>query len=84
MPKCGAYVLQAGVVQWGLRVDRGVAGREQEIVALPQREFHRLAEPYNHGAAGSGAAAFHEAEVALRRARAQGEVELAETAALPG
>ncbi|GGS87102.1 hypothetical protein GCM10010156_51970 [Planobispora rosea] len=83
VPQRGAHVFQGRVVERSLRVDGGVAGREQELVAFPERQLHRLAQPYHHAAAGPGTAVLHEAEVALRGTRAQSEIELAEVVAAP-
>nr|BFE85053.1 hypothetical protein GCM10020093_076540 [Planobispora longispora] len=83
MPQRGAHVLQGRIVERGLRVDGGVAGREQKLVALPERQPHRLAQPYDYAPAGTGTAVLDEAEVALRGARAEGEVELAEVVTAP-
>jgi hypothetical protein len=59
-----------------------VASGEQQMVALAQRHLELLAQPQQHVAAGPGPAGLQEAQVPGRDLRLEGEVELAEAAAL--
>ena len=68
------------VVERRLRERRGEAGSEEQLVALPQRELHRLRQAQHHAAPRSGAALFDEAHVPLGRARPQREIQLAQPA----
>ena len=68
------------VVERRLRERRGEAGGEQQLVALPQRELHRLRQPHDHAAPRAGATLFDEAHVPLGRARPHRQVELAQPA----
>ena len=61
---------------------RGVAGGEQQRVALPQRHLEVLGQVQHHLPAGPGPAGLHEAQVPGGDTRLLGQVELAEAAAL--
>ena len=66
------------LVERAAAVDRRVAGREQQLVALAQRDVELLGEAQHHLGARLGAAGLDEAQVARRDAGLEGEVELAE------
>ena len=83
VPESRPYRRQRAILQRSLRVRRRVPGREQQIVALPQRQPEGLGQPHDHRAARRRAAALDEADVALGRSGAQRQVELAELAAHP-
>jgi hypothetical protein len=70
------------LVEVALAVGRRVAGREQQRVALAQRNLERGRELDDHLGARTRAAGLDEAQVARRDARLEAEVELAEPAPL--
>jgi hypothetical protein len=73
--------LRGGVaVQAGFAVQRRDAGREQELVALAQRDVEHARQPQHHRAAGLRAPALDEAHVPRRGRRLEREPELAEPA----
>jgi hypothetical protein len=72
---------QLRLVERALRVDRRVAGGEQQPVALAQWHPQALGQVQHHPLARARTAGFHETEVARRDARVQRQVELAEAAA---
>ena len=72
-----------GVVQAPASVDRGEAGRQQQVVALAQRHLQLLGQVQHHLPARAGPPGLDEAQVPCRDARVAGQVELAEPAALP-
>ena len=67
---------QGGRVEAIGGVDRREAGREQQDIALAKRHIERLGEVEHHLPARPAAAALDEADVPLRHAGVQGEVEL--------
>jgi hypothetical protein len=69
-----------GAVERRLRVGGCVAGRQEQLVALAERQAKRLGEPDDHLAARHRAAALDEAEVPLRRSGQQGQLKLAQPA----
>ena len=71
-----------GVVERPLAVERGVAGGEQELVAIAQRDLELLGELQHHLGAGPRAPGLDEAHMAGGDARVEGEVELAAPAPL--
>ena len=77
----GAHRGQGRVIEGTLRIDGGVPGRQQQLVALPQRKLERLGQPDDHVPAGSGPAGLDEAEMPLGGAGSQGEIELAQMTA---
>jgi len=77
----GAHRGQGRVVEGGLRIGGCVPGRQEQLVALSQREFERLGQAYDDVPAGGGPAGLDEAEVPLGRACPQSEIKLAEMAA---
>jgi len=58
-------------VPGAFKVNRGVAGSEQEDVSFTKRNVQRLRQTQQHLPAGNAATAFDEADVALRYARVQ-------------
>ena len=66
-----------GVVERALAVDGRVAGGEQQVVALTQRDLELLGQVQDHLAAGLRAAGLDEADVPGRDAGVEREVELA-------
>ena len=70
-------------VERRLRVHGGVAGRQQQGVALPQRHLEVLGEVQHELPTGPGTAGLDEAQVAGRHLGLHREVELAQPAALP-
>jgi hypothetical protein len=79
-PADGGHV---GVVEAAPPVDRGEAGRQQQIVALAQRDLELLGEVQDHLAAGAGPPGLDEAQVTRGHARVAGQVQLAEPPAQP-
>ena len=77
-----AHGRQLRGVQRGLGVDGGVAGGEQELVALAERQLELLGQAQDHLAARAGPAGLHEAQVPSGDLRLEREVELAQPAAL--
>eukprot|EP01137_Pigoraptor_chileana_P036501 Opistho-2@32194 len=75
-----AHRRHLGLVQAALGIGRGIAGREQGLVAFGQRGFQRIEQGQQHLAAGPRTAGLDAAEVALRHAHAQREFELADAA----
>jgi hypothetical protein len=71
---------KVGAVERRLRVGGRVAGRQEQLVALAERQAKRLGEPDDYLAAGHRAAALDEAEVPLRRSGQQGQLKLAQPA----
>ena len=69
-------------VEGALPVRGCVAGREQERVALAQRNVEMLREMEHELAARAGATGFDEAQMASGHLRFDGEVELADAPAL--
>ena len=64
-----------------LAVGGRVAGGEQQVVAVAQRDLELLGEVDDHLAAGLRAAGLDEAQVTSGHAGLQGEIELAEAPA---
>ena len=73
-----AHGLEPRGIQRGLTIDRGVAGRQQEVVALARRHLELLGEVEDHVAARLGPSGLHEAEVPGRDLGLKGEGELAQ------
>src|SRR5215831_5809135 len=65
------------------RIGGRVAGREEKLVAIAQRQLKGLGQAYDHGPAGSGPTALHEAHVPLGGAGPVRELELAHPPQLP-
>src|SRR6185312_14396963 len=72
---------EPGVAEVRLRVGGRVPRRQQQGVALPERNLQRLGQAHHHGPAGDGAPAFDEADVPLRGPGPQREFQLADPAA---
>ncbi len=72
---------EPGVAEVRLRIGRRVPRRQQQGVALPERNLQRLGQAHHHGAARDGAPAFDEANVPLRGSGPQREFQLADPAA---
>jgi hypothetical protein len=71
------------VVHLALGVGGRVAGRQEQVVALAQRDLEPLGEPDHHVAARLRAAGLHEAQVTRRDVGLERELELAEPPAGP-
>src|SRR5271168_1078307 len=71
------------VLQPVFGIKRREPRREQQRVALSQRNFQLLGEQHHHIPARLRLAAFDEADVALRYARVEREIELTAPAPLP-
>jgi hypothetical protein len=75
--------VQVLVAERALGVGGRVSGVQQEQVSLSQRQAEGLGETDHHAPAWDRPAALDEAEVPLTGPRAQGELKLADPAALP-
>jgi hypothetical protein len=73
-----AHRFHVGVLQGALLVDGGVAGGQQQLVALAQRDLQLLGQGQQHLRAGARAAGLHEAEVPRGHPHLEGEVHLAQ------
>jgi hypothetical protein len=69
------------VVESGFLIGRGVARREEEGVAFAKGHLQRLGQAHDHDPARNRATALDEADVPLRGAGAQGELQLADATA---
>ena len=72
-----AHGSHVGIVERPLAVERGVAGGEQQLVAVAQRDLELLGEPHDHLGARARAPALDEAHMAGGDAGVEGEVHLA-------
>src|SRR3989441_602712 len=72
---------EGGRIEAGRAVDRRVAGRREEIVAVAERDVERAGEQHDHLATRRGAPGLDEAQVTRGDAGLDREVELAHAAA---
>lgn len=82
LPHRRAHRRQLWRIQRGFGVNGRVAGRQGEVVALPEGQFELLGKMDDHVAARNGAAGLHETEMPGGDLRLEGEFHLAQSAAL--
>ena len=75
-----ARLRQGGGIEARRAVDRGVAGRREEIVAVTERHVERAREQDDHLAARRGPAGLDEAQMTRRHARLDRQIELTHAA----
>src|SRR5262249_19781347 len=78
-----ARLLQGRVAKRALPVDRRETRRNQQQVAVAQRDVELFSQMQDHVSAWCGATRFEEAQMPLRDFSVAGQRELAQAAALP-